>query len=172
MDKKLEHQINGLLERHGLPRTTEARKINPAMVTILKASRANPELALKLVVACTITMGIDQEIQDAKGKLSDEKRRELLSRCSEMLYYGRPTMREASKTIKKIFPQRGGPGRKEILTFDQKRHICNQISDEELHGRSHAEAIAFVTEHIAELIGKKVSERTIARTWEQRAKIL
>lgn len=121
------------------------------------------KLSIEEVLAVGVAAGVALSLEDLEEP-TPEQLRELLKGIRSIP----SSLREPLRAYSKRLPRREGGGRKPKLTTEEERQVCAQIGSLYSTGVPLRDAFEKVSRQFK---GKRISPRTIKRTWEKREQI-
>jgi hypothetical protein len=152
----------------------EEAHCNPSPDALAKLSRTKglqPEFYVKGGLTITIGMLLQNFGQSfvSAAKIEDEHQlRDAVRTIREVRNQLPTVMRKAMKQVVAVLPRRGGPGRQPKLKLHEASQMCDQIAMFIRQNNNLKQALQKVSELTPQLLGKKVSPRTLQKAWNKR----
>jgi len=147
---------------------------NPSPDALAKLSRKKglkPEFYVKGGLTITVGMLLQDFgksfVSAAKIK-NEEQLRDAVRKIREVRNQLPTVMRKAMKQVVAVLPRRGGPGREPKLRPPEASQMCDQIAMFIRQNNNLKQALQKVSELTPQLLGKKVSPRTLQKAWNKR----
>jgi type II secretory pathway component PulF len=103
------------------------------------------------------------------AKIEDEEQlRAAIKRIKEGREKLPTILRKAMKQVTAVLPRRGGPGRQPKLKPNEASQMCDQIAMFIRQNNNLKQALQKVSQLTPQLLGKKVSPRTLQKAWNKR----
>lgn len=152
----------------------EENKLNPssgALAKLAKTKGLSPELYVQ--GGMTITVGtflqdFGRTFASAASIQNEKQMQAALTAIKEVGYQLPPILRKAMKQVASSLPRRGGPGRQPKLNPREAVLVCDQIATFIRRKNTLKQALQKVSESAPQLLGKKVSPRTLQKAWDKR----
>jgi hypothetical protein len=145
-------------------------KFDPAeMDRVLKASNVSPHKRVAKGLSLGMALGVLSWGQTASREIKTEEQLDKvllkLKEAKEEL----PTLaRKATKEVLSKLPRRGGPGRTPKLNTRESSMVCDQIGVFIRQKNTLKQSLSKTAELTPNLLGKKVSARTLQKAWDKR----
>ncbi len=152
----------------------EETHCNPSPDALAKLSRTKglqPELYVKGGLTITIGMllqNFGKSMVLVSNIENEDQLNEAVRRIREIRNELPTVMRKAMKEIVAVLPRRGGPGRQPKLKPQEASQICDQIAMFIRQNNNLKQSLEKVSELTPQLLGKKVSPRTLQKAWNKR----
>ena len=170
-----------------LSRAEVARRLNAEWATVLEEVGLNPspDAVAKLAktkgggpefyVAGGVSITLGMLLQNfgrtfaLAAKIEDEEQlRAAIKRIKEGREKLPTILRKAMKQVTAVLPRRGGPGRQPKLKPNEASQMCDQIAMFIRQNNNLKQALQKVSQLTPQLLGKKVSPRTLQKAWNKR----
>lgn len=170
-----------------LSRAEIEQTLNREWSAILEESRLNPDpdalrklsktkgLQPEVYVAGGLTITIGALLQNfgkkvaSNPKIKSEEDLQRVVRAMREVRNELPTqIRKAVKQVTTSLPRRGGPGRQPKLLPNEASQMCDQIATFLRHKHTLKQALQKVSDLTPQLLGKRVSPRTLQKGWDKR----
>jgi hypothetical protein len=166
IERRLERAWQEMLVENGLVvDLAEAKKLG------MEVSKLAPEVIYRRGITLGVALGM-QETGKGIAKQYKVKNEEQLQRAlAKIKQMGNemPTLiRKATRMIISNLPRRGGPGRQPKLNAKEASQVIDQILVFIRQKHSVKKALQEVAELTPNLLGKKVSPRTLQKAWDKR----
>lgn len=163
------------------------QQLNQEWIAMLEESRVNPSpdalaklaktkgLRPELLVAGGLTITVGMLLQNfgktfaSAAKIENDEQLHAAIRAIKEVRNQLPTViRKAMKQITATLPRRGGPGRQPKLKPNEASQMCDQIATFIRQNNNLKQALQKVSQLTPQLLGKKVSPRTLQKAWNKR----
>ncbi len=163
IERRLNQEWNAILgENKIIPDPDAVKKV---------MKKGQPESLIALGFTGTIAMLLQNYGRTiaTTAKIKDEQHLLEVIRSMREAGYKLPTaIRKAMKEITSTLPRHGGPGRNPKLTPKEAVEMCSQIGMFITQGDKLKEALQRASDLTTQLLGKKVSPRTLQKAWDKR----
>jgi hypothetical protein len=164
--RRLNAEHTAMLKEIGLSRP-DSDELN----RLLKSKDFRSTVSVANGVKITLGMLIKNpgEALRSAGNIENEEQLQDFIRYSGAHREKIPTeLRKALKEVQASLPRRGGPGRQRKLKPGEDAQMCDQISTFIRQGHNLKLALQKVSLLTPQLLGKKVSSRTLQKAWNRR----
>jgi hypothetical protein len=165
IERRLNQEWNAILGENKIIPDQDAVK------KVMKKGQAQPEFLIALGFTSTIGMLLQNYGRTiaTTAKIKDEQHLVEVIKLMREAGYKLPTViRKAMREIASTLPRHGGPGRNPKLTPKEGVEMCSQIGMFITQGDKLKEALQRASDLTQQLLGKKVSPRTLQKAWDKR----
>ncbi len=169
--QRLEQEWKSMLNENGLSVPPDAID---AIKKAFKARDPRPEVLVESGLKVTLSTLLEDRGKTIAATHRIETEEELQRALKGIKEIGEDlpsVLRKAMKDFKAVLPRRGGPGRRPKLRPKEAAQMCDQIAVHIRQQLTLKKALVKASELTPQLLGKKVSPRTLQKAWDRRGEL-